>query len=291
MTRRAMALATPRIHHDALDWVRRVVANGGSCSQSTLRAASAFCDAIDRAGIRDRFFRLNLFCGNSDAALAAVRTPLYRGPSLTGTQYGNTIDTNNNFVAGDYAENSGLKGNGSTKSLLTGVLPGDIGTGTHLGLSVSSDTSAGVIAIGCDNAFDSGWTTFSIDFANTVAVADTTSRLRARSALSSNLGSVTTLSLSAATAYMLVSSSPRTTGVPQVMYENGAVAESRSVTYQTHPAFGVAVFGSNRKGSVVGRTAQRLSSYSFGAHMTASQIAAYNTALVAFLAALGRPTA
>lgn len=286
-----ITLAPQVSNADAQDWINRVYANGGTVSATTASAVNQFCVDIENAGIRDRFYRLNLFCGNSDASLAAVRTPLFRGPSLTGTQYGNTIDTNNNFVTGDYAENSGLKGNGSTKSLLTGVLPSDIGTGRHIGLSVSSDSAAGGIAIGSDNAFDSGWTTFNIDFLNTVAVADPTSRLRARSALSSNLGSVTTLSLSATTAYRLVSSSPRTTGVPLVMYENGAAAESRPVTYQTDAAFGVAVFASNRKGTPVSHTAMRLSAYSFGAEMTASQVAAYNTAMVAFLTAMGRPTA
>jgi hypothetical protein len=96
-----------------------------------MRAVSKFCADIDAAGIRSKFRRLNLFCGNSDSALIAVRTPLYRGQSRTGTQYGNTIDTNagNNFQQGDYAENSGLTGDASsTKYLDTGFnvdqLPG-----------------------------------------------------------------------------------------------------------------------------------------------------------------------
>ena len=108
-------------HPDANAWRAAVTANGGSVSGSTFAAVDKFCRDIDAAGIRNRFYRLNLFCGNSDASLNAVRTPLYRGPSRTGTQYGNTTDTNNNFVAGDYAENSGLKGNGSTKYLETGL--------------------------------------------------------------------------------------------------------------------------------------------------------------------------
>ena len=102
MTRRAMALATPRIHHDALDWVRRVVANGGSCSQSTLRAASAFCDSIDRAGIRDRFYRLNLFAGNSDASLNAVRTPLFRNWSAYAGR--NLLSSGDNLTLSTWAK-------------------------------------------------------------------------------------------------------------------------------------------------------------------------------------------
>lgn len=108
------------IHPDARDWAARVVSNGGFVSPATLTYVNTFCVAIANAGIRDRFFRLNLLCGDSDANLQAVRTPLYRGQSLSGTQYGNAQDTNVNFVQGDYAEGTGLKGNGSSKYLNTG---------------------------------------------------------------------------------------------------------------------------------------------------------------------------
>jgi len=110
---------------DAADWIKRVEANSGSVSTATANAVTNFCNAIDAAGIRDKFYRLNLFCGDSDASLAAVRTPLYRGPSLSGTQYGNAVDTNNNFVPGNYAEtgsSGGLLG-ASTKYLQTGLMP------------------------------------------------------------------------------------------------------------------------------------------------------------------------
>jgi hypothetical protein len=98
-------------------------------SGTTLSAVSKFCASIDQAGIRSKFRRLNLFCGTSDASLVAVRTPLYRGESRTGTQYGNTLDTNVNFVEGDYAEtgaSGGLLGNGTSKYLNTGFNVSDL---------------------------------------------------------------------------------------------------------------------------------------------------------------------
>lgn len=110
------------VHPEANAWRTAVVANGGSVSASTMKAVSTFCADIDKAGIRDRFYRLNLFAGTG---LSSCLVPLYRGQSRTGTQYGNTTDTNNGpFVSGDYAEtgaSGGLKGNGSTKYLDTGL--------------------------------------------------------------------------------------------------------------------------------------------------------------------------
>jgi hypothetical protein len=110
------------VHPEAAAWRSAVVANGGSVSASTLKAVADFCKAIDAAGIRDRFYRLNLFAGTG---LNACLVPLYRGQSRTGTQYGNTTDTNQGpFVSGDYAEtgaSGGLKGNGSSKYLDTGL--------------------------------------------------------------------------------------------------------------------------------------------------------------------------
>lgn len=112
----------PRVSNaEAQDWINRVYTNNGTVSVSTANAVNTFCNAIDAAGIRDRFYRLNLFCGNN---LNACLVPLYRGQSLGGTQFGNATDTNNNFLSTDYNERGavgGLKGNGSSKYLSTGL--------------------------------------------------------------------------------------------------------------------------------------------------------------------------
>jgi hypothetical protein len=118
---------------DADDWASRVSSAGGTVSSATLAAVYRFCIAITAAGLRDRFWRLNLFCGNYTAALV----PLYRGPSLSGTQYGGTTDSPNSFTSSDYNEtgsSGGLQGDGASKWLSTGLavsaIP-DIATG-HL---------------------------------------------------------------------------------------------------------------------------------------------------------------
>jgi hypothetical protein len=89
-------------HPEAVDWRARVIRNGGSVSDDTSKAVSIFCMAIDGAGLRDRFYRLNLFCG---IGLSSALVPLYRGPVAGGTALGNATDTNNNFVSADFAEN------------------------------------------------------------------------------------------------------------------------------------------------------------------------------------------
>lgn len=118
--------ASSAYHAEAVAWKTAVEANGGTVSTPTLAAVSTFCTAIDAAGIRDRFLRLNLLCGGN---LAAARTPLYRGASRTGTQYGTALDTNiGPFVSGDYSEATGLTGNGSSKLLDTGLTIGTLAT-------------------------------------------------------------------------------------------------------------------------------------------------------------------
>jgi hypothetical protein len=87
---------------------------------------SKFCASIASAGIRDRFYRLNLFCGSN---LNAALVPLYRGPSLGGTQYGNTTDTNVStlFVSANYSETTGLSTTvGGGQYLNTGLSPNDM---------------------------------------------------------------------------------------------------------------------------------------------------------------------
>lgn len=117
-------------HPEALAWKTAAEANGGTVSAPTLAAVSTFCTAIDAAGIRDRFLRLNLICGGN---LAAARTPLYRGPSPSSTQYGNAIDTNiGPFTSGDYGQSTGLQGNGTSKCLDTGLTIGTLASATGI---------------------------------------------------------------------------------------------------------------------------------------------------------------
>ncbi len=261
---------------DAQGWLNRVYDNGGTVSATTAAAVNDFCNAIDAAGIRDRFYRLNLFCGGN---LAACRTPLYRATSLAGTQLGNTIDTNvGPFVDADYVEaggSGGLKGNGSSKYLSTGLLVGDAmpsGTGNgHMSVYAASAQSAGsgnfryhlgtpqLYLFARDGGPNAGLAWVSASAAIFTSVADITGHL------------VGTNSASNAREY----------------FRNGTSIGSNS-TIASPPA-------ATSEFTVFGRSSQanvlfdgRLAAYSIGGPMTASQATAYYTAMQAFQTALGR---
>lgn len=280
-------LLRPRqtMHPEAAAWKTAVVANGGSVSGTTLSAVDKFCNAIASAGIRDRFYRLNLFCGTG---LNAALVPLYRGPSLGGTQYGNTTDTNvGPFVSGDYAEtgaSGGLTGNGTSKYLNTGVPMNFAGLrGYHLSAYVSSSPSGNAGLIGADTINDGVsprayqalvtftatpriWVWYNI--ATTFVQADSSSNAYAP-------GLITGVGSATANAIYAGSSAVGSAGA----------ATNETVT-RTFPIF---VFAINNRNSVVNNYANvRLGGYSLGLAMNASQVSAYNSAMAAFNSAMGR---
>jgi hypothetical protein len=274
---RLIASARPRVHHDALDWARRVAANGGSVSQATLRAVSTFCDAIDRAAIRDRFFRLNLFCGSN---LSACLVPLYRGPSLGGTQRGRATDANVNFVAGDYSESNGLTGNGSTKYLQTDLPASALATGgnirSHLSVYKRTEPNSGVLVssrpLFAPRAWELG--------AGGNGLGDNNGAFPAPTPMSS-LITVT-----------------RTTDFDMYSYRNttpSAVTTYSAVTLTSNVPF--TVFCRNQPSTDTNTYSpglysnQTLAAYSIGAGLTHAQVVAYNGAMQAFQAAMQRAIA
>jgi len=271
---------------DAQDWINRVYSNGGTVSATTATAVDTFCNAIDAAGIRDRFYRLNLFCGNSDASLAAVRTPLFRGPSLTGTQYGEATDTNVNFVAGDYAETGaggGLLGNGTGKYLNTGLSVNDIGTAASGHMSAyhgqSSGTNVNRYYIGANDAATTNMFYLGTDaFASASVVAQYGSTQSASQTLATQgHGPAGHRILSRESASLLTH------------YLNGSVVATNSTGIATSLSTAAfAVFAANRNGVVDRLHNSWIAAYSIGLGFTGSQAAAYRTALQAFQTALGR---
>ena len=264
------------VHPEAAAWRTAVVANGGSVSGSTLSAVDKFCKAIDAAGIRDRFYRLNLFCGTG---LNAALVPLYRGQSLGGARYGNTTDTNTNFVSGDYTE-TGSSGGLNTQGSFTRYL--------SLGTDFPADDSS--LHMATYDRLRSGQTT--INGWGMQVVGGGGSRIQNRGTSTGRAwiggqfwgGDYFPTGTIAATTFVIAS---RISASNMFVRFNG-VANGGDTTARTlvAPNIGsVSVFGSVGGGNYHDGI---LAAYSYGLGLTTSQADAYNTAMQAFQTALGR---
>lgn len=144
-------------HPDVQLWIYNVQLNGGSVSAGTISALNTFCNSIDNAGLRSKFYRLNLFCGDN---LAAALVPLYVSAHWLAPAYGFSKEANYNFVSGDYSEtgiNAGLTSSGAdpvqqnvgTKYLDTGFFPsmvvayGSLIDNLHIAATVSTTAVSG----------------------------------------------------------------------------------------------------------------------------------------------------
>jgi hypothetical protein len=267
---------------DADDWASRVVANGGSVSTSTMDAVYRLCMQLSAAGLRDRFFRLNLFCGTG---LNAALVPLYRGPSISGTQYGNATDTNNGpFVSGDYTEtgsSGGLLGNGSSKYLTIGFRMDSLPSINSVHLSAYQVTAGnGYAAISAywqhtsDSTQTRGWEIFG------------TSLL---------LGNTNYFNPPETSRPALFTAS-RESQTVAYGYFNSRQGSLSGSTGGSAAAIEPIVFARNLNSGAPPTTAispalvssARLGGYSIGNGMTQSQVAAYYGAMQAFQTALGR---
>lgn len=269
-------------HPDAADWRTRVIANGGTVSGSTMKAVSTFCGAIASAGIRDRFFRVNLFCGGTSGTAAGLNSalvPLFRGQSLGGTQYGFAVDANVGglFVPGDYHEtgSSGGLAGGGTRHLNTGLSSNTLTAGDRHLSAYETVRSGGVFQcfLGTD---ESGSQRFVLEYGNTASIV-----AFGYGAFSANLNS----SSVSTGGHWIGVNSPAGVGV---IYRNGSADTSSTQAAQTLSARNLYCYAINRSEVATSHYAGRLGSYSIGASMTATQAAAYYAALQAFQAALTR---
>lgn len=280
MNPRLLRPLASNFHPEAQVWRNAVIANGGSVSPSTLKAVSDFCRSIDTAGIRSKFRRLNLMCGTSDASLVAVRVPLYRGESRTGTQYGNTLDTNVNFVQGDYAENTGLTGDGSSKYLNTGFnvdqLPG--AANCHLASYIRGTQNIASARTLIGTLFNGVADRYRI-FLNTSTAGNYTA--------ASELGVGTQATVGGrpnASGGLIVSTRTSTTSL--TIYDDAAsIATNTSSTAAVTGAAPFFVFARNGPTEYYNGI---MAGYSIGAGLSGAEVTSYYNALNTFQAALGR---
>ena len=271
--------ASGATHPEARDWATRVTANGGSVGSSTLKAVDTFCRSIDAAsGLRAAILRCNLFCGNN---LEAALVPLYRGSSLAGTQLGNTTDTNSNFVSGDFSS-TGLKGDGTTKYLSTGVTPNLLPSlsSVHFSFSGTSlETTGDRIVIGIFDGSQNNL--YTMDLAQA-----TTSRRGARIASGTVIGEASPTATSES--HML---STRRSNTDLETYRAGvslATSSTSSTPSGSTRAFTVFAISQSTSPSIAAYTAARLRMYSIGSGMTTAQVLSFSNAVSALNTALGR---
>jgi len=274
-------------NNDTKLWIDNVYANGGTVSQSTANAVNTFCNSIDSAGIRNRFYRLNLFAGNN---LAAAMVPLYRGTSLAGTQFGNVTDTNNNFVSGDYAETGsggGLTGGSlaAAKYLATG-LPSDsitVGTG-HISIYARN-----VPVVDFTNPFAKavGWIA---PDGRTVSLGN----LKLNTAPQANTTYIsprnnTSISFESESPLGLIIGADESTSLRRLYVAGTQAGENTTLDTTSAVATGdYFVFAINNSGGPASYHPGRLGGYSIGLSLTSSQVAAYNAAMQAFQTGLSR---
>jgi hypothetical protein len=284
--RRVSTLRLAPIHPEAADWSTRVAAQGASVLTTTLANVSRLCYAIDAAGIRDRFLRLNVFSGTG---LNAAITPLFRGRSLTGPQFGGTVDNNaggaSAFVSGDYSESVGLTGTG-TKHLDTG-LSTSLVTAAQWESMHFSGWHGPIAAINTDPfivgmfASDRYGIQLSI---RTAALAYETGRAGRIATVIATSG----VQGARPSAFLL---NQRTSTVLQELYRNGSleVTSATAVTAIVSQSFPFFVFAYNNSGTRAGdQPGTPLRHYSIGLAMTAAQVAAFYSAMLAYNTAMGR---
>jgi hypothetical protein len=271
------------VHPEAAAWRSSVVANGGSVSASTMRAVSTFCASIDAAGIRDRFYRLNLFCGDG---LTAALVPLYRAESRTATARGNATDTNNGpFVSGDYnntGSSAGLIANGS-KYLATGLSANAFtASNLHMGFGLLANNESGT------GQFPGAIGAFTSPLAHIVSVR----RGGGADALSaSNFGGFANNNASAGPTLANTNLSTGNIVAAWPDFFINAVATGKTATTSLNFTTTVEHFVFAVNNNNTGPTSHaeiRLGWYSLGLTMTSAQVTSFNNALNAFATTLAR---
>jgi hypothetical protein len=281
-----ITLAPQVSNAEAQDWINRVYANGGTVSTSTASAVSTFCDAIEAAGIRDRFYRMGIFAGDN---LNAALVPLYRGPTFGGTTYGNATDTNNGpFVSGDYTETGstgGLTPNGTSKYLATGLNPFDAGmveTDFHTSGYFREAINTSGVFIGCVNSSAQRGVIFHPAYQ---AIG-----MYVRFGGLTNSG-IENGTLSARTGLLLGVRRPGGAGFRNGSNINATSVTSGSLAWNDSSA-SPALFVFARNDATGSPSLQpftgRSQAYSIGLSMTDQQAADFHTAMQAFQTALGR---
>lgn len=263
-------------HPDVTSWLNTISLVGGSASATTISALNTFCNSIDAAGLRNKFYRLNLFCGNN---LTSCLVPLYVNTQWNLPVLGFSIDTNNNFVSGDYVEtgvNRGLKGNQSNKFLNTALTPSALPSFAHH-ISVyapfQNATHAFRGLIGASESLNT----------RQASLYQWVNAGQFNYVAGANNGFTLTASATPPPVFMLGSLNGSASAI---FVLDGSVTSGTLSSYSasTQPWY---VFGESRAGALANPTDARISAYSIGLPMTSGEAASLRSAFVAMSSAMG----
>ncbi len=261
---------------EVLDWVARVIANGGSVSQTTKNAANVFMLAIKAvSGLRAKILRLNIYAGTG---LAACMVPLIKdiGSSPTETSIGAGSD----FIESDYSESTGLTGTGRNKYFTTAVVmntaSGTTVDSTHLGVYArTADGSANKYWIGC---YDFGSQQDLIGVAGVGTASGAMHDPNQTIGVSSN-----------GIGHYVIS---RIASNDMKIYKNGSSIVSTTTPGGTRTALSIMVHTFEYQGTGGGRnavsTGATLAGYHIGAGLTSSDMTSFYSAFQTFQTTLGR---
>ena len=284
----AVAIPSSRIstinHPDVNNWLNTVALNGGSASSTTISALNSFCNSIDSAGLRNKFYRLNLFCGNN---LASCRVPLFNSVSYSNVQYGYDQDSIFNFNISDYSESSGLRSISTTGYLDTGVIAASFELNNfHMGVGIlSTDTSTALTSrtlIGLQDGVSSQQLSLEVASTSNAGLA-IFGRFSTSTDRFGDQGSSNVLGVRLG-AGNIVASWP-------TMYRNGTATGVTATTYQNYSstfAKTIYVFASNSQGAAARFTDARLGWYSIGSTLTAQNAVSFNTIINTFYSNISR---
>lgn len=264
-------LGTTGLSAEALAYRANIAAAGSSISAVQLAAVNAFIVGCKADGVWTKLKDVGTFTGaNLTAALVKIK-------GLHATSY-----VNSNFVSGDYTLTTGLKGNGTTKSLATGVVPSVDLTihSTHLALYDRS------LITGTIHAAGAGETTASFDIYHPYSD---------RKLYSDQYNNSTAEIGSAAQ----VDSTPvgfivgtKTAATAHVLYKDGASVASGSTNAGSLPAVEVTVFARNAPGPAPTEfSTHYLSFFSVGDGLSAGDVTALTARVQTLQHALSRSPA
>jgi hypothetical protein len=268
---------------------------GGTASSTTINAMNTFCNTIDSNGLRHKFYRLNLFCGDN---LNSCLIPLYNSSHWINPTYGFSKDINYNFVESDYVEtgsNAGLTSSGAdvsqqsvgSKYLDLGIVAsiinpiGLVPSNMHLSASVSCTP----ISTNATNIF---YNTFNFTDVYSLGIQLLSGNAGVRGMIGSQIVNSTITPVSTGFVPLNYYITSRIANNDSRNYQNGTqIGSTNTTTATTIMSNGLPSFLMYRQTSGFYGN-MRISNYSIGLGLNSSEASIVSSAIAAFNTALNR---